>query len=201
MTDYKETINTYNRFAQEMSQRFRTYSRLADVQETFERLEGSKDNPKVLEIGCADGRDAVDIIKLTNDYLGIDVAANFIKIARELVPDAKFEVADALTYEYPSKLDVIFCFASLLHFTKEQTGHVFQKSYEALMPGGLVRISLKQGFYGPMERNDKYGKRLFYLYDVPTIQELITDKFEVIWIEEGIEHGQDPWLELILRKI
>lgn len=181
-----------------MSQRFRSHSRSDDVKHVFEQI--TQTNPRVFEIGCADGRDAEDIRQYTNDYLGIDIAERFIDISNNLVPDTKFLQADALTYDYPKDVDVIFAFASLLHFTKDQTRLVLEKSHAALRSGGLMRISLKNGQYGPMERNDDYGKRLFYLYDLETIELLSKDLFKIVWSKEGIVHAHDSWLELLLQK-
>ena len=86
--------------------------RVSDIDETFNLF--SKSNPSVLEIGCGNGRDAAEICKRTNKYLGLDIAEKFIEIARQKVPQGRFEIADVETYDFPQNLDIVFAFASPL---------------------------------------------------------------------------------------
>jgi len=110
----QQTINTYNNTASRMAEKFNDLgARVNDIKETFEAT--SKNNPSVLEIGCGNGRDAIEIIKYTNNYTGIDIANKFIEIAKENVPQGKFEVADIENYIIPNNLDTVFAFASFIH--------------------------------------------------------------------------------------
>ena len=82
----------------------------------------------MLEIGCANGKDAMHILARTNEYVGIDISPEFIRLAQQKVPGATFKVGDVERFEFPSDLDVIFAFASLIHLPKESLQGVFSKA-------------------------------------------------------------------------
>lgn len=107
-------------------------------------LAGSPADVKVLELGCGDGRDANEILKRVDSYVGIDPSSEFIKIAQQQNPGASFIVSDALSYNYPKNLDVIYAFASLLHVDKHDLAKVFEKAGQALRPAGIFFLALKE---------------------------------------------------------
>src|SRR3990167_9930931 len=94
MSNWKQaTIDTYNKSARELAEYFRGIgSRSGDVQYAI-KLAGNPNQPKIIEIGCGDGRDAKEIARWTNDYIGFDISKELIKIARQYVPKAHFEIA------------------------------------------------------------------------------------------------------------
>lgn len=80
------TVETYNKAARAYAEKFaRIGSRADDIERTFAAWGGEKD-PSVLELGCGDGRDALEICKRTKKYIGIDASKEMIAIAREEVP-------------------------------------------------------------------------------------------------------------------
>lgn len=84
-----QTIDTYNKSAQALARKFNDLGvRISDIEEVFNLL--NKENSKVIEIGCGNGRDAEEIIKHTNDYLGLDISEELIKLAQEKVPQGNF---------------------------------------------------------------------------------------------------------------
>lgn len=197
-----ETIATYNKNPKYYSGYFRQYSRQEDIDRMFE-MAGNPMNPKVLEIGCGDGRDAEIISQRTNDYVGFDPSVGLVKIAQEHLPQVKFLVADAKNFHYPEGLDMVFAFASLLHVDIKGLKKVFKKLESALKTGGLVHISLK---YSPQYqteiKKDLVGARLFYLYNSKVIKELAGKNFPVVYLDENIKHGssKNTWLEIVLKK-
>jgi len=91
-----QTLHTYNKSAKQLADKFAGIgSRKADVKRAFE-LRG-KANPRVLELGCGDGRDAKEILKGTKNYAGIDYSSELIELARAKNPKTKFEVRDMLS--------------------------------------------------------------------------------------------------------
>ena len=93
----QETIDTYERTAAAMADKFNAIGvRKEEIDEIFHLIK--KDQPTVLEIGCANGRDAAEIVTRTSRYTGIDVSPAFIEMARAYVPTGTFEVADVETY-------------------------------------------------------------------------------------------------------
>lgn len=82
-----QTTNTYNQSAQSLAEKFdKQGSRISDIEETLSALKDHDGEIRVLEIGCGNGRDAAQIIKRVDYYLGVDISENMIAIARKKVP-------------------------------------------------------------------------------------------------------------------
>lgn len=202
MTDWRrETTETYNNLAPEFSKFFATYgSRADDVALAFE-LAGNPVDARVLEIGCGDGRDAAEIVKRTPNYTGLDIAEEFIKLARTNVAVGKFEVGDALDYDYPTNLDIVFAFASLLHLDKSEVMEVLGDIHHALKPQGIGYISLKYASeYKEHHQQDEFGGRMFYYYNPPLIEELAGEGYDTVHVDRHVKKNTD-WFTIALQKV
>lgn len=201
MNDWRQkNIDTYNKSAKELAKYFRGIGpRIKYINFAFQAA-GNPEKARVMEIGCGDGRDAKEIVKRADWYLGFDISVKLIKLAREHVSEAEFVVADAAKFDYPQDLDIIFAFASLLHLDKEETRTVLRKAHDALKPGGIFYISLKyRPEYQKEIKKDRFGERLFYFYNPELISELAGNGYEMVktW-NETIGHTE--WFELALRR-
>jgi trans-aconitate methyltransferase len=199
----QKTIDTYDQAAVQLADYFQSIgTRVSDIEIAFDLIAGTK-NPAVLEIGCADGRDAQEIVKRTNHYTGFDVSKELIKIAREKVPGAKFQVADARTYQYHGKLDIVFAFASLLHLDMDELINSLKNIHKNLNTEGILFISLKKADkYKSYLKRDQYGERLFYLYSPEEIKELIRGNFSIEYESKGFITGNNTqWFDIALKKI
>ncbi len=192
-----ELVRIYNENALAMAEKFDAIGvRLADIEETLALV---KSNPKVLEIGCGNGRDAFEICKRTNDYFGIDASEKLIELARKKVPQARFEVADVEQYAFPKGLDIVFSFASLVHTPRDISGKIFNQIFEALNPGGVFRLSLKSSDrYAEVSKEDEFGIRTYYLYTEQDIKDL-GKRFEIVKMQTCELRGQ-AWLEALFQK-
>lgn len=200
-TDWKaETLRTYNKSARELARYFRGIgSRTDDIDIAF-KLADNPSSAKVVEIGCGDGRDAKEIVKRTTDYLGFDISSELIKLARAHVPHAKFEVADATKYKFDEEIDIIFAFASLLHLDKSEVKQVLASAARALKPGGIFYISLKfADKYQEYIKEDKFGRRKFYLYNAGLIETLASDSYKTVHSSRETI-GSTQWFEIALQK-
>lgn len=198
--DREATLETYNRSAAALAEYFRGIgSRVKDIETAFQ-LAGNPTDPNILEIGCGDGRDAVEIARRTTRYIGFDFSESMINLAREHVPGAVFEVGDAVDFPYPADTDIVFAFASLLHLNQEEVSKVFEGVAQSLNPGGIFFISLKYATeYRGVIKEDQFGKRLFYLYNQEIIEGLAGEKFQTVYAEKSVK-GDTEWLEIALRK-
>jgi SAM-dependent methyltransferase len=131
MTD-RLTISTYDKSAAELADYFAGIGSRVDLIEDALHMADAPDNARVVEVGCGDGRDAVDIVPRVGDYEGFDPSIKLIELAnqREL-PKARFVKADALSYDYPQGLGVIFGFASYLHLNRDDFAVAAQKRLTA----------------------------------------------------------------------
>lgn len=168
---HQKTRDTYNRSAGSLSDHYDEIGpREGDIKLAF-TLARHPENARVLEIGCGNGRDARAILHQTPFYTGIDTSEKMIEHARLKAPKGFFEVADAVTYAYPDKYDIVFAFAPFRHMKLEEVTTVMQKVYAALKPGGVFYISSNYGAkYEHTRRQDIFGVRDIYLYN-PTILE------------------------------
>lgn len=198
---YKQNIATYDKSAKELAEYFKGIGpRVNDIKYALE-LVGNPKNARAIEIGCGDGRDAKEIIKQVDWYEGIDPSSGLLEIAKKNLPKSSFVVADALTYEYPKDLDIVYAFASLLHVNKEDLTIVFDKVHKSLKQKGIFYISLKEREkYTEEVKKDKYGERMFYFYNADIIKSIAPKKFSSIFEHSQI-HGDTKWFTIALKKI
>jgi SAM-dependent methyltransferase len=196
----QKTIDTYNRSARELAEYFRGIGPRAKYVDLALEFAGNPDNPRIVEIGCGDGRDSSYITQKAGWYMGFDVSEEFIKLARNDFPNTHFEVADAVHFEYPDNLDVVFAFASILHLSPTEVKSTLEKVATALRPGGVFYISSKHAdAYREEIKNDKFGTRLFHLYNPENIAELAGDDYEILEHWQEII-GKTTWFEMALQK-
>jgi SAM-dependent methyltransferase len=193
------TVDTYNESARALSEYFNGIGpRIEDIERGLS-LAGASENASVVEIGCGDGRDAEEILKRVGSYEGFDPSEGLLNIAQEKVPDGKFVQADHLTYTYPEDLDVVYAFASLLHINKEDFQGVLKKVKQALKKDGVFYMSLKErDQYMEEVKNDEFGERVFYFYNVDVIRDLMGEDFDVAY-EDHQTKGNTKWFTLALR--
>lgn len=201
MTDWRqEVINTYDKSADKLAEYFRGIgSRSKDINLALE-LAGNPKNPKVIEIGCGDGRDAKTITQKTTDYVGFDISKELIKLAKSHVPKAKFVVGNAADFDYGHDVDIIFAFASLLHSPQDEVKLILDKASKALKPGGIFYISLKYApQYESKVKTDQFGRRTFFFYNAELIQDLAGEGYKTLknWRET---RGDTVWFEIVLQK-
>lgn len=197
MDKKQQTVATYNQSAQAMVAKFDKIGARVEIGMMFTLV--PKENPTVLEVGCCNGRDALEIVKHTSNYLGIDISEELIKLARKKVPEAHFEVADIEEYQLPQGIDIIFSFASFIHTPKEVLGEVFARMFRALNPDGVIYLSMKHApQYIEKTVTDEFGTRTYHLYSNDEILDMVP-QFEVIK-NERIELRGQTWIEMILKK-
>ncbi len=199
MDDRNQTIIIYDQFSDVIAKKFNNIgTRTEDIKKAFSYI--NKDNPKVLELGCGNGRDTQEILKYTNDYIGIDASKGMIKIAKEQNPNANFIISKSETFDFPQNIDIIFAFASLLHNSKEEFSLILEKAFNSLNDNGIFFISVKKGKYQRKEKIDEFGTRIYYDYTAEDIEKLIKDKFKTIYKDLSELRGE-TWLEIIIQKI
>lgn len=198
MDDKKhQTTEAYNASAKALAEKFDGMAERSRYVEETLALVGPA--PRVLEIGCGSGRDAVAIMRHTDHYLGMDISAPLIELARAKVPHADFVVADVETYEFPPGLDAVFAFASLIHSPRGEMRSVLARILAALKPGGVLYLSMKHAdSYREVTRVSEFGTRTYYHYSQADLRELAAG-FQVVKDELEEVRGQ-IWVEMLLQK-
>jgi SAM-dependent methyltransferase len=198
------TIDTYDRSAEEFSAHFKGYKghELVKELEIAFKLAGNPRDARIVEIGCGAGKDAVAIAKRASWYEGFDPSKELLTIAQRELPGVSFVQSNAVDYLYPDDLDIVFAFASMLHLDKDDFSATCRKILQALRPGGVFCMTLKEAReYTSQLQRDDFGERLFYLYNSDLVQELAGPNFSVAYEDHyaaGPKHK--PWFSIILRK-
>ena len=115
---------------------------------------------KILDVGCGNGR-FFEFCKEKNlDYSGIDSSEKLIKIAKNSYPEAKFQVADALSLPFPSNyFDKVYSIAVLHHIPSNELRLKFlEGAKRVLKPGGLLILTVWDLWWGRgWKLNLKFG--------------------------------------------
>ncbi len=193
-----ETVDTYNKSAQALAEKFNAIGpRIEDINYVFSH--GGKTNPFIVEIGCGNGRDAQEIIKRTNNYLGIDISQELITLAQESLPKTIFKVADVEEFTFPKDIDIVFAFASLIHVPKESFLHIMEQLFESVTKNGLVFVSLKYSdIYKQVTKEDEFGTRTYWHYSQSDVQDLASG-FTVAHTSIQEIAGQ-VWIDVLYQK-
>ncbi len=203
LSEKEITLQTYNKSAKELAEYFNSIgSRKSDINRAFSYI--NKKEPKVLEIGCGDGRDAEYIINKTKNYEGFDLSEEMINTVKTKVSKGNFHVADLEEYFFKNKpnkkYDIIFAFASLLHSNKQTLKKVILRVSDFITKGGIFYISLKiKKVYTRETKKDRFGTRVFYYYTPELIQNFAQNRYKTLFMETQII-GKTEWLTIILQK-
>jgi adenine/guanine phosphoribosyltransferase-like PRPP-binding protein/SAM-dependent methyltransferase len=92
---------------------------------------------RVLDLGCGSGLpNAKYMLEQGFQVIGLDAVEALIKIAREEVPGAQFQVGEIETYETAQLFDGILAWDSLFHLSPSEQEAVLPRLYAMLKPGG-----------------------------------------------------------------
>lgn len=196
----QETLEKFDEFADKLSDDYdRIGPRIGDIELAFADA-GNPENAVVFEIGCANGRDAAAIIERTPYYTGIDISDKMLEKARNRLPQARFEHADARSYEYPKGIEIALALGSLRYMNLEEVTRVLRKLYDSLRIGGVLYISSNYGKkHDRVELVHSHGTHNVYLYNSEIIQKHAPHGFKKIREFQDEVHG-DEWFELCLKK-
>lgn len=191
-------IKIYNLDAEKYAAKFNQFSRVDDIDRLFSLIKIA--NARVLELGCANGRDAKEILKHTHNYIGVDGAENLLKIAKNEVKDGKFILNDFRKLNFkPNSFDIIIDFDSLFHLDKQELRKVLLNIYDWLSDDGLFLMDGKFGDYQKIVNPKQHDKEQ-YLYRSEDILRLSDNKFKMVY-QEIVERFNKKWFTIILKKI
>ena len=147
MDRYKETFETWNKVALLYQDKFMDLDLYNDTYDFFCNSI-SKENAKVLEIGCGPGNITKYLLSKRPDFsiLGIDIAAKMIELAKENNPSASFAIKDARQIdEIKTKYDGIICGFCLPYLSPTDVQKLITDCYNLLNENGLIYISFVEG--------------------------------------------------------
>jgi ubiquinone/menaquinone biosynthesis C-methylase UbiE len=139
---------------------------------------------KVLEVGCAAGRDAKIFADAGMKIIGTDNSDTLLKQARQLVPQGKFLNMDMRNLDFDNEeFDAIWANAVLLHAQRADIPAIMKNFNRMLKIGGKLHIRVKEG-KGEGYKTEKLSqgsKRFFTYFTQSEMEQLMIDNgFKVI---------------------
>jgi tellurite methyltransferase len=103
-------------------------------------------HPKLLDLGCGEGRNAVYFAKHGFVVFGLDVSLPGLEKTRRYAEEVRVHVetihADIINYELEDTYDVIFSTGTLQYLLPEVRGQRFQQYKDATSPEGINALSV-----------------------------------------------------------
>ncbi|MBU3925349.1 class I SAM-dependent methyltransferase [Patescibacteria group bacterium] len=133
---------------------------------------------KILDIGCAFGRDVNIFIQKGFNAIGVDLSSNMIAKAQSLYPKAKFKVMDMMSLDFKDDtFDGIWCSATLLHLTKNDAIIALREMNRVLKNKGYLYLNLKEGQGEKTIADNRYrdAKKFYSYYTVDEIKKVLSD--------------------------
>jgi len=120
----------------------------------LDRLRSEGGRKKILDVGSGTGRPVAETLATAgHDVKGIDLSSNMVSIAREQVPAATFEVANAIKYEPGMQFDVVTSyFAFLDSVSRPQIKEILGRIASWVKPGGYFIYATVPG-----DQNEERG--------------------------------------------
>lgn len=132
---------------------------------------------EVLELGCATGVPTTRELVKHFSVTGVDISARNIQLAKQQVPEAKFEKADITQLVFPpARFDAVTAFYTITHVPREAHAKLLQNIASWLRPGGLFIASMgAAGDPGSVEENWLGVPMYFSAFDSSTNKRLVDE--------------------------
>lgn len=179
MDRYKETFETWNKVAAIYQDKFMDLD-LYNTTYDFICNSITKDNAKLLEIGCGPGNITKYLLSARPDFdiFGIDIAQNMIELAKKNNPKASFAVMDIRNIDdIKTKFDGIVCGFCLPYLSPADSLKLISDCYKLLNKNGLIYISFVEG--DPNKSGFQIGSsgdRIYFYYH--NLDDLKTQLFD-----------------------
>jgi SAM-dependent methyltransferase len=200
---YNQTLQAYGKQGKKYLEKIERFV----LAELYDFLNLLPPGGRILDVGCAGGRDCKKFVEHGFEAIGIDVVEEFLDEAKRNVPKAKFFNMNLLKLDFPNDyFDGIWSAAVLLHIQKKDLPKVLQNYHDLLKPAGKLFIGLKSG-EGMEFVTDKLSgeKRLFVYYEKDEIIEVLEkNKFKIlksIIIADEADRKDTFWIRIIAEKI
>jgi ubiquinone/menaquinone biosynthesis C-methylase UbiE len=203
----RRTIDFYNKnakpYSNRISNRFipKLINRFSDLVEKGE---------KVLDVGCAAGRDSRHLKNKGFKVVGIDLSDELLNLAREKDKESIYLRMNATDIDFGGdEFGGIFASAVLLHLpSNRQVEKAIGEFYRVMKPGGVLFISVKAETFGkPKEEmvieHLSLGKARYmrYFNKNELAVTLVKQGFEVIDIEKIKSRSRNlEWIQVFAKK-
>jgi SAM-dependent methyltransferase len=152
---------------------------------------------EILELGSGPGREALYLERLGLRVIRTDATRAFVEMMRDDGFDAR--LLDIRTDEFGGPYAAILAHAVLLHLTRDEFSDALARARGAVVDGGLLAFTLKEGD-GEAWSNAKLDlPRHFTYWREPAVRTVLD---RTGWLLETIDHVEgrtEPWLHVFAR--
>lgn len=196
-----QTIKTYDAIAADYLTRWHDRSPL-EVQ--FERFVSmltvyNLNQQPILDVGCGPGFDTAQLKGYGLNVIGLDLSWKMLATGKRNFP-GEFVQADMRHLPFSETFGGLWISASLLHIPRDETPNTLMELTRLLLPGGLLYLSLKEGF-GESWKTNPYNKpRFFCLWQPAALDGMLEQVgLQIVASWNGIGR-EDTWLIRFARK-
>lgn len=196
-----QTINTYDAAAELYFEKWRDRSPIsAHIKRFSEMIHAyGMESEIILDVGCGPGFDGELLQKTKLRVVGVDLSFGMLQVGRRHFSIPLVQ-ADMRHLPVAPCIGGLWVSASMLHLDRGDALITVQRFARALLPGGLIYLSLKLGT-GEGWSQDLYDKPRYFSYWQPAQVDglLETAGFSIVdgWQGEGVV---DQWLIRFARK-
>ena len=152
----------------------------------------------ILDIGCGSGRDLLWFARRGFQPTGFEQATNLARLAREHA-DCPVIEGDFCRYNFSNlQFSALVFVGSLVHLPKETLPAILQSTCQALVPKGLILITVKEG-HGSSRADDG---RVFTLWSREEIEKIFeANNLHILDFSRQVSklRPDDIWLGYVLR--
>jgi SAM-dependent methyltransferase len=203
MDDLADTVDTYERVAEEYRERHADRTVVADLVDRFLdalAAAGHDQGARILDVGCGPGWETATFEKRGHDPVGIDLAPAFLRAARE---NSDAELARMDMRELGIETDAahgVWACASFLHVPREDASSTLAEFRRVLRSGGVLQLVVKEGEGTKTGDGYEGDDREFTLYRPAEVQELVREAgFSVRRIEAEESEAGQGWIAVTAR--
>lgn len=101
------------------------------------------DDATVLDVGCGPGVPLTKFLSEKFHVVGVDISAEQIRRARELVPQATFHRMDMTALDFPDEsFDAICSLYAIFHVPRHEHSRIFKSFYRVLKSSGHILVTM-----------------------------------------------------------
>jgi SAM-dependent methyltransferase len=152
--DISKTVDAYQKLGEQYLRRIKDIT----PKEIYGFMKLLPKRGRVLDVGCAGGRDSKRFFQKGFQVVGIDLVDTFLEEARKSVPEGEVIKMDMCELNFPQNyFDGIWANAALLHLLKKNIPEVLKDFHEVLKPNGKLHIRVKRGEGAGCEKDKLSG--------------------------------------------
>ncbi|MFO7991538.1 MAG: class I SAM-dependent methyltransferase [Thermoplasmata archaeon] len=180
MDPVRKTVETYDRIAEDycghtLREGFRVVERRF-LNKFLNYIDHP--NPKIVDIGCGDGRDSMYLLKQDAEVFSVDMSKGMLDIVEKNVHGSQPVKSDVRRLPFSSRtFHGVWCSGMLYHLPKEELEKALDEIHRLLCKKGIFSFNFKEGEGEGMEEEPRsYGghPRYFAYYTFKEMREKLT---------------------------